>query len=383
MKIHIGYPLSLTLLYILFGVLWILLTDRLAAFLFTNSNSLLLANTYMGWFFIAVTAFLLYLELRRESRVRKRDEQALRLSEDKFKYVFDYSVSGKSITRLSGAMEVNQAFCEMLGYSPQELLSRKWQEITYPEDVELTQRMIDLLMSGEKEIVRFTKRFIHKNGSIVWADLGTALRRDQAGQPLYLMTSVNDITERKQYEEKLRASEARYQLIFEHSGTANTIFDTECRVVLQNSASQELTMPADALGKTALEVFGPEQGPIVDERMRRVIAAGVAEVFETKFRMPAGTRWIRSSYQPLLSPQHVLVGIQVISQDISAQKQAEAALRDYNIRLEADVAERTRELQEAQDMLVRQEKLAVLGQLAGGVGDELRNSLAVINNAVY
>ena len=82
MKIRIGYPLRLTLLYILIGGLWILFTDRLTAVLFTNPTSLLQANTYKGWFYVAVTAFLLYLELRRESSNRKRDEAALRESED-------------------------------------------------------------------------------------------------------------------------------------------------------------------------------------------------------------------------------------------------------------------------------------------------------------
>jgi PAS domain S-box-containing protein len=570
---------------------------------------------------------------------RAQVEQALRVSEDKFKYVFDYSVDGKSITLPSGEISVNRAFCDLLGYSPEQLQSRKWQEITHPDDIALTQREIDTLLSGEKEAVRFTKRYIKKDGSIVWADIGTSLRRDQVGQPLYFMTSIiditerkqaeealresearyhliteyvedivwqldtvlrftyvspaveqvlgystretqglrvtdlldengialmqqvtkdrleqktdlgkpteykmkhkngnwvdvevlsspvydadghpvgfvgitRDITERKQAEEKLRESEARYRLIFEYSGTANTIFDTECRVILQNSQSQKLTMPANALGKTALEIFGPGQGQIVTERMQRALALGVAEVFETRFNMPLGEKWIRSSYLPLFNEQQGVVGIQVISQDISAQKQAEEllretserlvhmlansptviyalkvqgdlatptwisenieavlgfgagmalqpdwwpaqvfpedrseavaslahlfddfyeheyrflrkdgsiiwlhdehrllrsadnspreiigawtditerrqaeqALREYNVRLALDVVERTRELQEAQEKLLRQEKLAVLGQLAGGVGHELRNPLAVINNAVY
>ena len=326
-------------------------------------------------------------KLLREARLALKTNQltqnALFTSEDKFKHVFDYSVSGKSITQISGEMEVNQAFCDMLGYSRSELINRKWQELTYPEDVALTQAMVDSLMTGEKEMVRFTKRYLHKNGSIVWADVGTALRRDPDGQPLYMVTSINDITERNLAEKKLQESEARYQLIFENSGTANSIFDKDCRVVLQNSRSQELTMPADALGKTALEVFGPEQGPIVNERMRRVLASGVPEVFETKFSMPAGTKWILSSYQPLFDDKHAVVGIQVISQDISVQKKAEEALRDYNTRLATEVAARTRELTEAQEKLVRQEKLAVLGQLAGSVGHELRNPLGVINNAVY
>ena len=323
------------------------------------------------------------LSVLRTRAAREQAEQALRESEDKFKHVFENSVNGKSITQTSGEMEVNQSFCDMLGYSRAELINRRWQEITHPEDVKLTQAMINSLISGKKEMVRFTKRYLHKNGSVVWADVGTTLRRDMDGQPLYLITSINDITERMLAEEKLQESEARHQLIFEHSGTANTIFDMDCRVVLQNSRSRELTVPADAHGKTALEVFGPDQGPVVNERMRRVLASGLAEDFETKFSMPAGTRWIRSSYQPFFNDKHAVVGIQVISQDISVQKQAEEALQDYNTRLTTEVASRTRELTETQEKLVRQEKLAVLGQLAGSVGHELRNPLGVINNAIY
>lgn len=81
-------------------------------------------------------------KLLREARLALKTNQltqnALLTSEDKFKHVFDYSVSGKSITQISGEMEVNQAFCDMLGYSRSELINRKWQELTYPEDVELT-----------------------------------------------------------------------------------------------------------------------------------------------------------------------------------------------------------------------------------------------------
>jgi two-component system sensor histidine kinase EvgS len=165
------------------------------------------------------------LELRRESRFRKQQEAALRLSEDKFKYIFEYSTSGKSLTQPSGEMDVNQAFCDMLGYSREELIHRKWQEITYPEDVELTQKMTDVLLSGQKETVRFTKRFLHKNGSIVWAEIGTTLRRDQAGQPLYLVTSVNDITERKQADMSVRASEQQLKSYIESAGDAIYVFE--------------------------------------------------------------------------------------------------------------------------------------------------------------
>jgi len=143
------------------------------------------------------------LAFHRDITERKRAENALRESEDKFKYVFDYSVVGKSITYLGGEVHVNKAFCNMLDYSAEEMQGKKWQEMTHPDDIELTQNQINLLMSGEKESARLIKRFLRKNGSIVWVDLSSTLRRDKQNKPLYLMSAVIDITERKQAEEKL------------------------------------------------------------------------------------------------------------------------------------------------------------------------------------
>src|SRR5664280_616930 len=109
---------------------------------------------------------------------RKKTEESLRESEDKFKYVFDHSLIPKSITLPSGEINVNRAFCEMLGYQPEELKRINWADISHPDDIELTNDSLKLILSGKKDSVRFTKRYIHKNGSVIWADVGTSLRRD-------------------------------------------------------------------------------------------------------------------------------------------------------------------------------------------------------------
>ena len=101
----------------------------------------------------------------------------------------------------------------MLGLSPADLQQVTWQAITHPDDVPETQRRIETLVSGKEKSTRFTKRFLHKNGSVVWADLSSTLRRDAAGQPLYLMSTLVDITERKLAEEALRESDGRYRTI--------------------------------------------------------------------------------------------------------------------------------------------------------------------------
>jgi|GEM_PF-667295 len=153
------------------------------------------------------------LGVARDITARKQGQEALSESEDKFKYAFDHSVTGKSVTLPSGEIDVNRALGRMLGYSQAELKNRKWQEITHSGDLELTQRAVDKLVSGEKDSVRFNKRYLHKNGSIVWADVGIAIRRDKEGDPLYYITSINDITEQVRSEEALRALTMRQEAI--------------------------------------------------------------------------------------------------------------------------------------------------------------------------
>jgi PAS domain S-box-containing protein len=175
--------------------------------------------------------------LWRQQRARfYRDQaqaaQALRASEDKFKYMFDHSIIGKSITLPSGDIEVNQAFCDMVGYSPAELKHLRWQDITHPNDIELTQRAMDSLLTGEKESVRFIKRFIRKDGNEIWVDVSSSLRRDKERNPLYFMTNLSDINARKLSEEALHASEIRYRRLFEAAKDGILILDAESGMIM-------------------------------------------------------------------------------------------------------------------------------------------------------
>jgi two-component system sensor histidine kinase/response regulator len=158
---------------------------------------------------IFLFSFIITYILSRNITQRWKTEEALRQSEDKFKYFFDYSAVGKSLTMPTGEIEVNLAFCEMLGYSLSEFKNKKWQEITHPEDIELTQREIDQLLSGKLDATRFIKRFIHKDGTIVWVDLSSSIRRDQNRKPLYLMSSIIDITENIKAEQALKENSAK------------------------------------------------------------------------------------------------------------------------------------------------------------------------------
>jgi len=137
----------------------------------------------------------------------KRTEEALRESEEKFRSVFEHSVIGKSLTTLDGRLTVNKSFSQILGYSEEELSKLRWQDLTHKDDVEFNSNVVNSILKGEKNSERWEKRYIHKNGNIVWVDISTIIQRDNVGNPLYFITAIIDITGKKRDEETLQISE--------------------------------------------------------------------------------------------------------------------------------------------------------------------------------
>ena len=150
---------------------------------------------------ILIATFLWSWSLRRQVAARTRE---LRESLDRFQYIFESANVGKSITLLTGEINVNKAFAEYLGYAPEELKNTTWQEITPPEDVGPIQEQIIPLLDGHRDSARFEKRYIRKDGSFVWGDVSVTIRRDAEGNPLYFVTTVVDITDHKCAEERER-----------------------------------------------------------------------------------------------------------------------------------------------------------------------------------
>jgi PAS domain S-box-containing protein len=149
------------------------------------------------------------LAIVRNVTEKHRAEETLRLSEERFRSIFEVSLLGMAIIAADDRfLEVNQAFCELLGYRSGELLQMTWMDVTHPEDIEKTRVMGQRVENGDLTEVLIEKRYITKRSETIHARVFGSVVPDVSGQPLYLVATFEDITERKRTQEKLEEFEA-------------------------------------------------------------------------------------------------------------------------------------------------------------------------------
>jgi PAS domain S-box-containing protein len=171
---------------------------------------------------------LAILEISNDISDRKRSEIALAESAKRFRDTFEQAAVGMAQASVDGKLLlVNQRLCEILGYSRQELIEKKFQEITWPEDLANELELLRQLLAGEIENYCVENRYIRKDGELVWVNLTVSLLREQNGSQ-FLMGVVEDIRERKQAEEslRLRAEELNW--------TANSLAKTTNVLIKRN-----------------------------------------------------------------------------------------------------------------------------------------------------
>jgi len=145
----------------------------------------------------------------RDISARKKSEEALRESEERFKGYFNMGAVGMGVTSLEkGWIAVNDCLCRMLGYAREELLQLTWAELTYPDDLAADVALFEQVLAGERDAYDMEKRFIRKNGQIIFALISITCQRNPDRSARYFLASLVDITDRKQAEEALRESES-------------------------------------------------------------------------------------------------------------------------------------------------------------------------------
>jgi two-component system, sensor histidine kinase and response regulator len=271
----------------------------------------------------------------------KRTEHAVHEARDRFRSVFDHAPIGMAVVSIEGRyLQVNRPLCEVLGYSEDELLATKWPEITHPDDLEASWAYVRRIVEGEIPSYHLEKRFLHADGRTVWASLSVSLVRDSEGEPLYFVSKIQDVTERKEAERKLREAEQRYRTLVEQIPAVTYIDRADGSDEPLYTSPQIEAM----LGYTPQEwIEGrlwPEQ--LHPDDRERILAADErfetgGEPFSQEYRLFAkngSVVWVREEAVVLRNEAGKPLFWQGVIFDITERKEAEEETKEANRRLE-------------------------------------------------
>ena len=182
--------------------------------------------------------------------MRKRFEEALRESRERFRRAFEYAAVGISIFDLLGRfLEVNSFFCNLLGYTESELLNLSLADVTHPDDREITLKRINQSLAGDIQYLWLEKRYLHRDGHAVWAYVSSTLVRKPDGSPLYFISHVQDISENKKSRELLAETNTALKVVLDRRVQDRQ--DTEKDIL---ATFEKLVFPyLDKLGTTPLD----------------------------------------------------------------------------------------------------------------------------------
>ncbi len=203
-------------------------------------------------------------------------------AEGSFALAFAQAPIGMALLTPEGRIvEVNQAFSNMLGYSPEELTSGDSSPFTHPEDAGPTRNFFALLREGRASRGRIEKRYIRKDGELVWASASATMRRDEHGRPAQVVAIVEDITARKRAETRYRfLAESIPQMVW--TATPDGMID-----YVNGRCTSYFGAPEEALlGAGWLEWVHPDERDAVRERWNQSLVTG--EPYEMALRAKRG-----------------------------------------------------------------------------------------------
>lgn len=281
----------------------------------------------------------LRIELRQSIDRLAAQKRELAKIEQRVRLTVDQSPIGLAMVALDGHfISVNKTLCAMLGFSEAELLGLRFQDLTHRDDLEADLAHARDLLDGRTESYRMEKRYIHKDGAVIVAQLDVAIVRDEAGRTLHFISQIQDITERRASERKLRESEERFRLMVD-GAVDHAIFMLDARgnVMAWNLGAQRMK------GYATEEIIGHHFSRFYSEEDRRAgqpdqalqitAATGRREYEGWRLRKDGSRFWAGIILTAMRNDDGELIGFSKVSRDLTTRKKLEDQQRILTERL--------------------------------------------------
>jgi two-component system sensor histidine kinase/response regulator len=274
-----------------------------------------------------------FATVARDVTESRRAGQRIRESAERFRAAFEHAPFGMLLAGLNGRLlQVNETLCSMLGYSSQELLNSNWKALTHPDDLGFSEQAADRLLLDEAPFVELEKRYIRRGGDVIWARLKISLVRDFDGEPLYFITHVENITDRKHAAEMIRQSQEKYRRLVANlpDVTWTSAVDGRTTHISPNVeavygfTSEEICERGEELWFGRID---PADVELVKAAFEGLFARG--EAFNVEYRVQrkdGAWIWVHDRAAKTFEHDGVLYADGVFS-DITARKRAEEELR--------------------------------------------------------
>ena len=322
------FEYRITVIYLVFGILWILFSDKVLDMLEPDDSLLTKLQTFKGSFFIVVTSVFLYLLVKRHmQKLRIAENQRLE-SEFRFSKLWENGPFGLMIVSKEFQYKnVNPEFCKILGYSEEELLQLTFKEISHPDDLAKDLPNIRKLINKEVPLYKTEKRYIRKGGQVIWGALTVFPNYDNEGNFLYNLGIVEDITRRKLAEEDLKNSKrllAESESIGKVGGWEFNIETLETTWTEEVYRIHEVDFDFFHNVNKGINFYTPESRPVIDKAIQRVIEFGEPFDLELEIITAKGNlKNVHTIGKPDIE-NHRVYGF---FQDITERKQKEDTLK--------------------------------------------------------
>jgi PAS domain S-box-containing protein len=311
--------------------------------------------------------------MQRQNRHLRTATDLIRQGKQQLEDTFEQGAAGMAHSELDGRwIRVNQTYCDIVGYTKEDMLKMHFRDFTHPEDLELDMRQLRRTLDGEITHYSFEKRYIHRLGHVVWVHLTISLVRAANGQPSYLIAVVQDISDRKKTEQALRTSEHLLRQAHGIAGLASWRADlSTLRFVTLAGSHRLLGLPlAEFSVDDMIALTHPDDYPWVLKQWSLALQ-GKAE-YRLEYRMLFGgeEHWFLVQAEFERDASGRAVSALGVIQDVTPRKRAEMEIQQLNTSLEQRIQRRTEALKAAYDELE---------SYSYAVAHDLRSPLRIIN----